>query len=117
MKKQAQAAGHGDRERNLTDVIRVAEERSIFRKLTAITKRNKDGALGRIEVATHDWFHSTQTRELYHYNKGNFEAYPHKDGDSFFAHHFLKVLPVDAKQVLAEKDEEGYWRIDNRLDW
>ena len=87
-------------------MIRVAEERSTNRKLTAITKGNKDGALDRIKIATYDWFYSAQTEELYHYEEGNFEAYPQKEGNKFYTHHFLKVLPEDARQMLAEKDGE-----------
>ena len=58
---------------------------------------NKDGALERIEVTTHDWFHSAQMQEWYHYEEGNFEAYPQKKGSKFYAHHYLKVLPEDAR--------------------
>ena len=53
--------------------------------------------------------------ELYHYKGGNFEAYPWKDEEICFLHSFLKVLPKEAKQVLVEKKEEGYWLIKNRL--
>ena len=98
-------------------MIRVTEERSTNRNLTAITKDNKDRALDRIEITTHDGVHSAQTQELYHYDEGDLEAYPQKEGNKFFTHHFLKVLPEDARQVLAEKDEEDYWRIKNRLEW
>ena len=65
-------------------MIRVAEEKSITRKLTAITKGNKDGALDRIEIATHDRFHSNQTQELYHYEERNFEAYPKKEKNKVY---------------------------------
>ena len=65
----------------MTELIRVAEERSINRKLTAITKGISNGALDRIEVATHDRFYSGQMHELYHYEAGNSEAYPQK-GDN-----------------------------------
>ena len=77
-------------------MIRFAEERSINRKLSAITKGRNDGALDRIEVATHDWFYSVQMRKLYHYKAGNFEAYPQKGDNKFYSHHFLKVLTADA---------------------
>ena len=104
VKKQAQAAGVNNWENNLNEMIRVAEERSINRKFTSITKGINDGALDRIEVATHDWFYSIQTRKLYHYDSGNFEAYPQKGDNKFYPHHFLKVLPADARQVPVGTD-------------
>ena len=55
----------------MTEMIRVAEERSINRKLIAITKGINDGALDRIELATHDWFYFFQMHNLYHYKTGN----------------------------------------------
>ena len=98
VKKRAQAAGDNNWENNLTEMIRVAEERSINMKLTAITKGINDGPLDRIEVSTHDWFYSIQMRELYHYKAGNFEMYTQKGENKFYTHHFLKVLPADARQ-------------------
>ena len=109
VKERAQAAGYENWEKNLTEVIRVAEERSINRKLTAIKKGINDDALDRIEVATHDWFYSVQMRELYQYEARNFKAYPQKGKNKVYTHHFLKVLPADARQVLVGKDGEGYW--------
>ena len=58
VKKRAQAAGDDNWEKNLNEMIRVAEERSTNRKLTSITKGINEGALHCIKVATHDWFHS-----------------------------------------------------------
>ena len=54
---------------------------------------------------------------MYHYEAGNFEAYPQKGDKTFYSHHFLKVLPLDARQVLVGKDAEGYWRIQDTLEW
>ena len=54
VKKQTQTAGDDDWKKNLKEMIRVAEERSINRKLTGITKGNKDRAFYRIEIAIHD---------------------------------------------------------------
>ena len=71
VKKRALAAGDDNWEKNLNEMIRVAEERSINRKSTSITKGINGGALDRIKVATHDWFHSVQMRELYHHEAGN----------------------------------------------
>ena len=53
VREQAKAAGEENREKNLNEMIRATEERGINRKLTAITKEINEGALGRIEVATH----------------------------------------------------------------
>ena len=71
VRKRAQAHGDDNWEKNLNDMIRVAEERSTNRKLVSITKGINDGVLDCIEVATHDWFHSVQMRELYHHEAGN----------------------------------------------
>ena len=116
-KKRAQAAGDEDCERSLIEKIRLVEERNINRKLTVITKGNNARGLDRIEIATHDWFHSEQINELYHYKEGSFEAYPWKEGERFFAHHFLTVLPKDTKHGLVKKEGEGDLRILHRLDW
>ena len=94
-------------------MIQVAEERSINRKLTAITKGINNGALDQIEVATHDWFYSVKMPKLYHYEAGNFKAYPQKGDNKCDSHHFLKVLPADAQQVLVGKDNEGYWCVED----
>ena len=59
----------------------VAEERSINRKLTAITKGNKSGALDRIEIATYDWFHTK--KELYYYEGGGLR-HTHGKTENFF---------------------------------
>ena len=99
------------------EMIRVAEERSTNRKSTSITKGINDGALDHIEVATHDWFHSVQMREFYHYDAGNFEAYPQKGDHKIYPHHFPEVLTADARQVLVRKDSEGYWYVEDPLDW
>ena len=70
----------------------------------------------RIEVITHDWFHSKKNNEIYHYDAGNFEAYPATGRGTFHSHHSLKVIPVDATQVLVKKDE-GQWKITQYLEW
>ena len=90
MKKRAQAAGDDYGGKNLKEMMGVAEDRSVDRKLTTITKRNEDGVLVKIEITTRDWFHSEQTQELYHYEEGNFEAYPENEENKFYTHHFVK---------------------------
>ena len=98
-------------------MIRISEEISINRKLTDITKGINNGAIDRIEVPTHDWFYSIRMRELYHYEAGSFEAYPQKGENKFYTHHFLKVLPASARQVLVGNGGEGYWRVEYTLEW
>ena len=56
-------------------------------------------------------------RELYYYEVGNLEAYPQKGDNKFYSHHFLKVLPADATQVLVRKDGKGYWYVEDSLEW
>ena len=108
VRKRAKAAGDKNWEKNLNEMIRATEERGINRKLTALTKGINEGALGQIKVVTHDWFYSIQQRELYHYEAGNFEVFRQKEDNKFYLHHFLKVLPHDALQVLVGKDNDGY---------
>ena len=56
-------------------------------------------------MPTHDWFHSEKESELYRYDRGNFEAYPHADTNKYYSHHSLKVLPPDA--CMARVTEEN----------
>jgi len=84
--------------------------------LGAITKGRFLQALDRIEVPTHDWFHTKKSNEIYHYEDGNFKAYPSTGEGAFHAHHSLKVLPVYATQILVRK-EEGYWEITHHIEW
>ena len=58
VRKRVQAAGDDNWKRNLTEMTRVTERRSINMKLTVITKGNNAVAFDRIKIATHDWFHS-----------------------------------------------------------
>ena len=102
--ERAKAAGDPDWEARLREMILVAESRAINRKLTTIIKGNTR-ALDRIEIPTHDWFHSNKEKEIYHYDCGNFEAHPAISDTTFFRHHTLKVIPPDATQILvAHKD-------------
>ena len=97
-------------------MIRATEERGINRKSTTITKGINLCTLRQIEGATHDWFYSIQQQELYHYEAGNFEAFSQKGENKFYLHHFLKVLPKDARQVLVGKDTDRYWRVEDTLE-
>ena len=56
--------------------------------------------LDRIQVPTHEWFHSASSNELFHYETGVFAAHPWQHENIFYAHHTLKVLPPDV--TLAE---------------
>ena len=68
-------------------------------------------------VVCHNWFYSIQQRELYHYKAGNVEAFSQKGDNKYYLHHFIKVLPKDARQVLVGKDTDGYWRVEDTLEW
>ncbi len=103
---RAKAAGDPDWEKGLKKMIEVAESRAINRKLTA-TIKGTNRALDRVEIPTHDWFHSSQQNEIYHYDLGNFEAHPAISSKSFFKHHTLKVLPPDATQILVAHSESS----------
>ena len=62
-------------------MVRVAESRAINRKLGAITKGRFSQALDRIEVPTHDWFHSKKNDKIYHYDDGSeFSYHNYVDG-------------------------------------
>ena len=100
----------------MDQMVRVAESRAINRRLGAITKRRFSQALDRIEVPTQDWFHSKKNNEIYHYDAGNFEAYPVTGLGTFHLHHSLKAIPADATQILVQK-EEGYWKIKHYIKW
>jgi len=56
-------ASDKDTERVYKDMCRIAETRTINRKLTCILKP-RSGAIDRIEIPTHDWFHSAQSNEF-----------------------------------------------------
>jgi hypothetical protein len=65
-----------------------------------------------ILVPVHDWFHSESTGEIYHYNRGVFEAFPAAGEFKFHTHHSRKVLPDDIQAVTVEHDATGkYWTI------
>ena len=101
---RAQAAGDQDWERRLAKMHRKIRENAINRKLTAITKGPR-GALRLIQVPRHDWFYSVAKRELYHYHKGVFEAYPAATDSLFYTHHTRKVLPSGIQAVEVGRDD------------
>ena len=97
--ERARAAGDKDWERRLKVMLRRARESATNRKLNVITKGLR-GVLDRIQVPTHEWFHSASSNELFHYETGVFAAHPWQHENIFYAHHTLKVLPPDV--TLAE---------------
>ncbi|KAL7552549.1 hypothetical protein ACHAWF_016169 [Thalassiosira exigua] len=114
-KDRARAEGDPDWEKKLKDMGRVAKERAMHRKVTAITKGRK-GVLDRVQVPTHDWYYSAHWSEILHYDRGSFEAYPSAGDGTFFRHHTLKVIPKDAECIEVTTDgATGRWRIARRL--
>ena len=82
-------------------MVATAEDRAINRKLTAVTK-GVHRQLDRTEIPEHDCYLSPSNTELYHYDKGLFEAYPENHQHSlwsFWTHHTLKVISTDAVPV------------------
>ncbi len=80
-------------------MLRRARESATNRKLNVIMKGLRR-VLNRVQVPTHDWFHSASSNELFHYDTGVFAAHPWIRENLFHDHHTLKVLPPDA--TLAE---------------
>lgn len=114
-KDRARITEDNNWESKLKRMITTAKDRAMNRKLTMVTKGPR-GALDRIQIPSHDWFFSPKHDELYHYDKGVFEAYPSCGDSRFFLHHTLKVLPTDAQLVVVEKDEHTQrWIITDTL--
>ncbi|KAL3796822.1 hypothetical protein ACHAWO_002060 [Cyclotella atomus] len=106
-KDRTRAAGDADWEKKMKSMKRTVEERQINRKLSAVTK-GAHSQLDRIQIPTNTWYHSAKETELYHYDNGVWEAYPHlKPYDNrYFTHHTLKVVPPDAVPVEVRKTNE-----------
>jgi len=101
---QSRAEVNPDWEATMKQMLKDAQERSINRKLTAVTK-GVYRPLDAIQIPTHEWFLSPQQTELYQYEQGNFKACPADSNIStFYTHHTLKVLPPDAVLVDVELD-------------
>ena len=100
-KDRARATDDPDWERKMKNMIRTAKECAVNRKLTMVTK-GTGGVLDRIQIPSHEWFYSPKYDELYHYDQGNFEAFPSTGEATFFTHHTLKVLPPDVELVKVE---------------
>ncbi|KAL7524975.1 hypothetical protein ACHAWF_006945, partial [Thalassiosira exigua] len=114
-KDRARAEGDPDWEQKVKDMARVAKDRAMHRKLTAIIKGRK-GVLERVQVPTHDWYYSAHWNEIYHYDRGSFEAYSAAGDGTFFRHHTLKVIPKDAECIEVAIDETtNRWKISKRV--
>jgi len=111
---RARALDDPDWERKLNQMRRTARDNAINRKLGALTKGRR-GVLDRIQIPTHDWFFSPSKQELYHYDRGVFEAYPSTGHGTFFAHHTLKVLATDVTLVQVALDDTNCWTITDTL--
>ena len=113
-RKRAEA-GDKETEEVFRDMCRIAESRAVNWKLTCILK-SRSGAIDRIEIPTHEWFYSERSNELYHYDKGNFESYPHKENGKYHLHHTLKVPDNDIVQCEVEHCGEGI-RLIEAYQW
>ena len=87
-------------------MVRVVESRAINRKLGTIMKGLYSQALDQIEVSTHDWFHLNSNNGIYHYDNGDFEAYPATGRGTFHSHHSLKAISADATQIFLWRSYE-----------
>ncbi len=115
-KDRARATDNPNWERKMKNMIRITKECAVNRKLTMVTK-GAGGALDRIQIPTHEWFYSPKYYdELYHYDQGDFEAYPSTGEATFFTHHTLKVLPSDVELVNTElRGTPPRWHITDYL--
>lgn len=87
----------------------TVEERQITnRKLTTITK-GRHSQLDCIQIPTDSWYYSEKESEIYHYDKGVWEAYPRIDEESntYFTHHTIKVVPPDAIPVEVQLSDKS----------
>ena len=113
----ARAAGVPDWRKHLEKMLQDEKERETNRKLTAIIK-GPHQSLNWIEVPEGTWFYSRTNKELYHYDRGVFEAHaawspqPGLIPDcpwKFYGHHHLKVPHDDI--VLAQVSIENEFII------
>ena len=113
---RARAAGDQDWERKMNTMKKRVDESQINRKLTAITK-GQHSQLDLIQIPTGEWYYSEQGNEIFHYDKGVWEAYPCKDKEShlYYTHHTLKVITEDATPISVTKYPE-HIRIDTFHD-
>ncbi len=114
-KDRARALDDPNWERKLLDMRRTVKVNALNRKLTAIIKGPR-GVLDRIQIPTHDWFYSPGSNEIYHYDKGVFEAYPAFDDNTFHTYHTIKIVPDDVEQITVERiAPHNRWKIVTRI--
>ena len=70
----ARAEGELNWKKTMDDISKLAKERGVKRKTTCAIKGTQR-ILDRIEVPKYDWFYSSTTKEITHYDEGVFEAY------------------------------------------
>ena len=120
-KYKADVEGDLDAGKVLQTMVRNLRERSMHKKLTRIAKGARSG-LDFIEVPTGEWYYSPSNDELYHYDKGVFEAHAADPSTQshFLLHHSLKVIPDDAWEANVVEEVEGY-RVEGvlirRIEW
>ncbi|KAL7546462.1 hypothetical protein ACHAWF_009794, partial [Thalassiosira exigua] len=98
--------------RILRTIARNLRDRKMHQTLTHWIKGAHAG-LEFIEIPTAEWYYSESMDELYHYDKGVFEAHA-PDCETqchFFRHHVLKVIPDDAREVEVCYEPEGIRRV------
>jgi hypothetical protein len=105
---RTRAAGDTDWEKKMNAMRRTVEERQINRKLTSITK-GTHSQLDCIQIPTDSWYYSKKESEIYHYDKGVWEAYPclSEESNTYFTHHTLKVVPPDAIPIEVQISDES----------
>ena len=120
----ARAAGVVDWEKKMNDMARLTEERNLNRRMTNAIKGNRQ-SVNTIEIPKFDWFYSKTKCEIYHYERGVFEAYsaytPQQGlqptlSTKFYKHHHLKVMHEDAvpAKVTIENDHIHLNSIDSK---
>ena len=109
---KAAAEGSDDPAKTLKILIRSLHKKRMHQKLTRITK-GAHQSLDYIEVPTSNWYYAPSSNELYHYDKGVWEAHPAKGSSTkrFHQHHSLKVVPDDSIEVTVTNSGRKGFRI------
>ena len=96
---KAATEGSDDTAKTLRILIRSLHEKRMHQKLKRITK-GVHQSLDYIEAPTNDWYYAPSSNELYHYDKGVWEAHPAKGAGTkrFHQHHSLNAW-IDGNHV------------------
>ena len=119
---RSRASGDPDWEKRLNKMKRTVRENATNRKLSIILKGRR-GTLDRIQVPTGQWYYSFSKQEIYHYDRGTFEAYPAHSPTLFHRHHTIKVPAPDAHPARVQPDEsDSFWHLvsfeeDRGIEW